>query len=97
MCRMRAAEENIIMPDSGDGSRHCCIAPVPLRMVSADSVRSFWGGFPWCCRADRGIQFLLAKCSPGCARVAPRVEMQVGRLPYGYRPLHGTKRQFEHI
>lgn len=86
MCRMRAAEENTIMPESGEGSRSCCIAPVPLRPISGGSETSFCRESPWVCRVDRGIHILSGKCSPGCARVAPRAEMQEGQLPCEYRP-----------
>jgi len=59
MCRIRADEENTIMPESGEGSRSR-------------------GELPWFCRADRGIEILSEKCSSGCARVAPKPEMQKG-------------------
>ena len=72
MCRIRADEENTIMPESGEGSR------------SFD--RPFSGKSTWSCRDDRGIHILSGKCSPGCARVAPRAEMKEGRLPRKYRP-----------
>jgi hypothetical protein len=61
MCRMRADEENTIMPESGEGSRSCCISPVLLRPISGGSETSCCGELPWFCRVDRGIYILSGK------------------------------------
>jgi len=49
MCRMRADEENTIMPESGDERRGCGIPPVPRGAISCDPETSFWGESNWLC------------------------------------------------
>jgi hypothetical protein len=49
MCRMRADEENTIMPESGEESRGCGIPSVPLGAISFDSETSFCGELNWFC------------------------------------------------
>src|SRR5713226_5027494 len=85
MWRMRADEENTIMPESGEESSGCGIAPVLRRAVSSGSETSFCGELAWFCGDDRGMHVLSGKCSPDCARVAPMAEMQEARLSYEYR------------
>ncbi len=47
MCRMRADEENTIMPESGEVRRGCGIAPVLCGAGSSEPVTSFCGELAW--------------------------------------------------
>jgi hypothetical protein len=49
MWRMRADEENTIMPESGEERRGCGIEPVPWRATSCDPETSFCGELNWFC------------------------------------------------
>jgi hypothetical protein len=72
MCRMRADEENTIMPESGEERR-------------GDPETSFCGELSWFFGNDRGTHVLSGKCSPDNARVAPMAGMQEARLSCEYR------------
>jgi len=64
----------------------CRIRADEENTIRPESGEGSSGELPWFRRVDRGIHILSGKCSPGCARVAPRAEMQEGQLPCEYRP-----------
>jgi len=72
MWRMRADEENTIMPESGEERRGCGIEPVPWRATSCDPETSFCRELNWFCWEDCGTRILSAKWSSDSARVAPK-------------------------
>ena len=63
MCRMRADEENTIMPDSGEGRRGCCLASVPWVAISSVPKTAFGEEVGWFCSDDCGTDILSGKWS----------------------------------
>ena len=47
MCRMRADEENTIMPESGEERRGCAITSMAWEVVCSDPVTLFCGELAW--------------------------------------------------
>jgi hypothetical protein len=76
MWRMRADEENTIMPESGEERSGCCIARIPWGAVSSVPETPFCEELAWFCSDDRGTRILSGKRSLDCARVAPMAGMK---------------------
>jgi len=85
MWRMRPDEENTIIPESGEETRGCCIAPVPWEAVFSSPGTSFCGEVAWSCGDNRGTHILSGNCSSDCARVAPMIGMSEAQFSCEYQ------------
>src|SRR5512141_2331799 len=72
MCKMRADEENTIIPESGEARRGCGITHVPWVAVSSVVEAAFCEKPAWFCGDGCGMRDLSVKRSWDCARVAPK-------------------------
>jgi hypothetical protein len=72
MCKMRADEENTIMPESEEERRGCGIAYVLCVAVSVVVEAVFCEELVWFCGDGCGTHVLSGKWSWDCARVAPK-------------------------